>query len=175
MIIQTNSLAKRAIHLRQEQKVKVQVSARKATLEERTLDKIAQLRENNSIIIDCNVLSGVEESHLQTIHTQPGLTFETQPDEQINNSALGRFSIKNQKSLRLSQKKNISNSSQHKQVVLLGNPLQTSQLLTPRRKPTTQTARQSIEAKPTRESSALDQNQKKTDFGVGSVVLHLRK
>ena len=56
MIIQSHQLEKRKAPVQNQ--THQNFSNRKLSLEERTLKKIAQLKENNSIIIDCNALVG---------------------------------------------------------------------------------------------------------------------
>ena len=59
MIIQAHHLEKRKAPAPNQ--TQQNFSNRKLTLEERTLKKIAQLKENNSIIIDCNALVGDQQ------------------------------------------------------------------------------------------------------------------
>lgn len=62
MIIQQNTLEKWQQPVKREGGREQNFSSRrKLTLEERTLKKIAQLKENNSMLIDCNVLAGDEK------------------------------------------------------------------------------------------------------------------
>ena len=63
MIIQAHQLEKRKAPVPNQ--TLQNFSNRKLTLEERTLKKIAQLKENNSIIIDCNALVGDQQQAAQ--------------------------------------------------------------------------------------------------------------